>query len=849
MRSLIGRIRGIVQALGVALLFWAAPAAAQAADKRVALVIGNAAYVSLPTLVNSVNDSVAMRDTLRAAGFETFYGADLKRIDIEALTQRFFRASEGADIAVIYYAGHGVQVAGDNFIVPVDAKLATPYDIEQQTVKVADIFNVLSRRTRAQIIFLDACRNNPFKIDRFWIGDTLKAAGASAGLARTNTGLGSLIAFSTEPGAVAFDGTGATSPYTTALIRHVAAPNEEIRKALTLVRREVIASTDGKQVPWENSSLVDDVFLTRAPPAPVVQALARVSAPEGGGATPLRLPPIRRTSDDVLQVTIDQPPDQGALLRDGKPFDSAKPMTMADFEKLAFDPAGLAKGSIAMMGYSVSDRWGQKAHGVVAVTIEAAGTADAAGKARIALTQTAAQAALGWLAGLDKAERRVAVGVGPVALGLPKPAAAPPPDTPDVIMVRAPERGVLKLGERTLGPRERFGLGEAEKLAYLPPVGGEGQTETIAFRLEGAEDSLVGIAIKAELDGCDRAAASPLDLQGVGPGKLPNEIDAAIAIPACESAVRAYPGAARFKYQLGRALLAARRNDEAREAIAAAAEAGHARATWELGNLAAFGAFDAPDAAKGNGFYRQCAEGGDAFCLLAYGRDLFYGRGDKIDVPKGLSLMLRAAELGHTYAMNELGYVFVYGKGVPKDVERGLRFYEAGAERDDIYSLNNLGLVYLRGAGRPADATKALAYFTRAADGGHPYAPTNLGRMARDGVGGPKDLAGAAKWLELAAERGDYWGALDRGRLSKDAAEAARYFALASTLNTPGDNFDPQGQAAQLLAQLPATEKARALAKLLAESGESAPEAGLDERLTGVQGRIWRKRNPRFDLF
>ena len=155
-----------------------------------------------------------MRDTLRDAGFETFYGANLSHLRLEDLLRKFFRDVDNADIALIYYSGHGVQVAGDNFIVPVDAKLATPYDIEQQTLKVGDIFNYLTAHSRAQLIFLDACRNNPFKIDRFWIGDTLKTADAKAGLARASYGVGSLIAFSTEPGAVAYDGHGKLSPYT-----------------------------------------------------------------------------------------------------------------------------------------------------------------------------------------------------------------------------------------------------------------------------------------------------------------------------------------------------------------------------------------------------------------------------------------------------------------------------------------------------------------------------------------------------------------------------------------------------------------------------------------------------------
>ena len=185
--------------------------------------------------------------------------------------------------------------------------------------------------------------------------------------------------------------------------------------------------------------------------------------------------------------------------------------------------------------------------------------------------------------------------------------------------------------------------------------------------------------------------------------------------------------------------------------------------------------------------------------------------------------MLRAAELGHTYAMNELGYIFLYGLGEPVDAERGIRFYESGAERDDIYSLNNLGLVYLRGQGRRADPGKALSYFTRAAAGGHPFAPTNLGRMARDGVGGPKDLAAAGEWLELAAERGDYWGALDRARLESDKRVAAKYLALAASLNREGDNFDAQGQAQKLLDKLPEAAVKKALD---ATGGTPAPGAG-----------------------
>ena len=815
---------------------------AAAASRRVALIIGNADYLSLPRLKNSVNDATKVRDTLRDAGFETFYGVNLTHLQIEELLRKFFRDVDKADVATIYYSGHGVQVAGDNFIVPVDAKLATPYDIEQQTFKVGDIFNYLTQHSRAQVIFLDACRNNPFRTDRFWIGDTLKATDVKAGLARVNYGVGSLIAFSTEPGAVAYDGTGALSPYTTALVRHITAPNEEIRRALTLVRREVISATDGLQVPWENSALTDDLYLMPAPPGPKVAPMIRISALPGA-ITPMRIPEPSRSSDEGLAIRIEQGPDQGRLLLDGKPLAPAQPLSVADFERLAFDATGLKVDAIGLLTYSVTDRWAQSARGVLAITVDARPAAAPAAPRRDPKAEAVAA-----LARLNSRSADATVAVGPVGLRLD---AAAVEGAPEVVIERAPTLGVLRLGERTLSARQQFAYADLDRLAYQPAVGSESRKDSFALGLAGARRSVATVVVAPELDPCDREAASPLDLQGVGQGKLPNEIDPGRAIAACERAVAAYPAVARFAYQLGRAELAKGETAAAKKLIEQAAVAKHTRAIWELGNLEAFGALGPVDLVKANAYYKRCSDAGDAYCELAFGRNLFFGRGVAQDRRGGLTLMLRAAALGHTYAMNELGYIFLYGKGQKVEAERGIRFYEAGAERDDIYSLNNLGLVYLRGLGRRADPAKALGYFTRAAAGGHPFAPTNLGRMARDGVGGPRDLGAAAHWFELAAERGDYWGALDRAGMASDKATAAKFLALAVALNRPGDNYDAADQARKRLDKLPAADLQKALGELAAALGAKAiaPGASVEAQLIETQARNWRSHNPRFDLF
>ena len=227
---------------------------ALASDRRVALVIGNAAYDHLPQLDNTVHDANLVREALNKIGFEVYFGANLKRIETEDVLKRFYRASDKASISLVYYAGHGLQLGGDNYIVPVDAALASAYDVELQTINLSDIYQYLRIHTSAQLVFLDACRSNPARGQQFWVAATLKSTEQSEGLARPLPSVGSLIAFSTEPGKVAFDGRGPNSPYTSALVRHLSTPNQEIRETLTRVRRDVIAATDGLQVPWENSS-------------------------------------------------------------------------------------------------------------------------------------------------------------------------------------------------------------------------------------------------------------------------------------------------------------------------------------------------------------------------------------------------------------------------------------------------------------------------------------------------------------------------------------------------------------------------------------------------------------------
>lgn len=235
--------------------------AAQAQD-RVALVIGNSKYVNVNLLPNAVSDARAMARALREIGFAVAEGYDADRNGMERQIREFLRSTAKARVALFFYAGHGLQVDGRNYLVPVDTKLDSASDLRFATIELDNILENLNDTSRANIIILDACRNNPFAqtlASRFGAARSVAVLSGLAGY--SNLGTGTLIAYSTAPNAVALDGTGSNSPFTRALAKHIRMPGLEVRQMLTRVRADVAAETRGKQIPWDNSSLLGEVYL------------------------------------------------------------------------------------------------------------------------------------------------------------------------------------------------------------------------------------------------------------------------------------------------------------------------------------------------------------------------------------------------------------------------------------------------------------------------------------------------------------------------------------------------------------------------------------------------------------
>ncbi|MGX9429651.1 MULTISPECIES: caspase family protein [Bradyrhizobium] len=237
--------------VSAAVLLGACPALA---ENRLALVIGQSAYKSVPVLPNPANDAKAMTQLLTDSGFQVLSASDLSQNELRAKVSEFAGevAAKGADtVALVFYAGHGLQVDGENFLVPTDVDPKREADIPIQAVRLNDVLNTLnSVPSKMRILLLDACRNNPFP--------QLKSAGQGLAIVDAKTGApGTFLSFSTSPGAEAEDGDGSNSPYTTALLAAAKEP-APIEETLKRVRVAVNKATDGRQTPWDSSSLTED---------------------------------------------------------------------------------------------------------------------------------------------------------------------------------------------------------------------------------------------------------------------------------------------------------------------------------------------------------------------------------------------------------------------------------------------------------------------------------------------------------------------------------------------------------------------------------------------------------------
>jgi uncharacterized caspase-like protein/TPR repeat protein len=640
--------------------------------QKYAIVIGNQSYAHAPQLPNAWNDALDVADLLADQGYDVTLMKDASKRDFEALMQRVLFDVDRDTEVLFYYAGHGVQIGSENYLIPTDAALDQADDLPFETVSVGSLVSIVGARARLQIVILDSCRNNPFAGVRLQDSLGPDVREVETGFASLAAPVNSYVVFSTSPGEVALDGAGENSPFAGAFLQAASQGAVPVTDVFEDVRRQVFVETQGVQVPWDSSTMVEEATISRISAATDSSA----SEPEGGGSVARGLT-LFASSAELLQVEAALPTPDISI---SAPLAPAVPIGATLAKDLALGPSD-------MVDLAEPPRGG-----------------------RLVLLDSQ---------GLHSAP---------------------------IFPLSADDLGRLAFAY-VGGPVVQFGQEPVLKVQFKVEQGGLGKV----------------VQVDLTPDPCDLAAADHLDPEGVGLARFANEIEPEAALQACQAAVEREPQNARFHYQLGRALAALRRYDEARAAWDKSRALGHSRASYAIGNAIANEAREtggsaveaAPEEALA--FFREGVELGDPYAFYALGRQMVrFGATDQ-DRLRGYDLLMRALEVGHTYAMNELGYFYLDAESEYYDPARGLRYLNESAARGDIYGYNNLGLVYMNGlGGLEKDAKVALDWFTKAADGGHPNAPGNIGQLIASGALGKKpDLGRAIEWFDMGLERGD----------------------------------------------------------------------------------------------
>jgi hypothetical protein len=273
------KMRFLIAALSAATLLVSANSAF--ADKRVAFVVGNGAYKNVAALPNPAVDARSMAKLLRNVGFDVVEGSNLTRDKMTEKLLDFGKKAEGADVALFFYAGHGIAVNGTNYLLPVDADLKSEMDVKLGAAINVDLtLEQTMSDAKVKLVFLDACRDNPFAA-KIRSAKATRSVAVASGLAEMKSGEGTLIAFATGPGQTALDGeAGTNSPFTRALMANIASPGVEIQQAMTKVRAQVNEETSKNQLPWGHTNLIGTVYLNpvaggsaaETPNTPVVAA-------------------------------------------------------------------------------------------------------------------------------------------------------------------------------------------------------------------------------------------------------------------------------------------------------------------------------------------------------------------------------------------------------------------------------------------------------------------------------------------------------------------------------------------------------------------------------------------------
>jgi TPR repeat protein len=684
------------------LLFAFALAAPAFAEKRVALVVGNSAYKSVAPLDNPNNDAVLMARTLRELGFVIVGGnakTDLDKRALDEAVQAFGRELQGADVAMFYYAGHGVQIHGSNYLVPIDANPTREADVDFQMLDINVVLNQMQGSgTRLNMVILDACRNNPFG------GRGLRATGG--GLAQLRAPDGTLISYATQPGNVALDGDAGHSPYTAALAATLRRPGLDLFGTFNEVGLSVKRATGGAQQPWVSSSPIDGSFYFAGAPA---------SAPSDG--------PTR--SDDGPAV----PARQEARLTDP----AAPADLVTDCDRQAANPAdplrpkdldGVRLGEIQIVPALAACNQAMRQYPDVARFVYQAGRV-----AQVQNDYVRARSLYEKAADMNYTASYVNLGqLFQLGNGVPKDFEAARHWYEKAVFADDPA------GLHAIGTLYEHGEGVAKD-----PAAARRWYEKAAAKGLAAGSTSLGWLY---MNGADGVA------QDTGRARTLFESSAATGDPVAMRLLGVI---------YNRGLGVAPDPLQAKQWFEKAAAAGDGWGMNNLGSLYEQGRGTPRDYVQARHWYEKAHALGIKLATANLGRIYRDGEGVPPDTVRAKSLYESVADTEPT-AMRQLGFMYDRGIGVPKDYVQARQWYEKAVALGDSIAMNNLGYIYDAGNAVPKDPARARDLYERSAALGNTLAMINLGNLYRDGRGVPKDHAQARQWYEKAVAAGDIDG-------------------------------------------------------------------------------------------
>ncbi|MEM8700504.1 MAG: caspase family protein [Pseudomonadota bacterium] len=742
-------------ALAIAAVFFLAPAEAQTTDalagstSRVALVIGNSAYQSVAALPNPVNDAELVAEKLWEAGFEVIETLDGDREKMLADLATFrSRLREGSE-ALFYYAGHGVQIGGRNYLLPVSVAPRSVEELVDQSIDAQLFVDIMSNSgAKLNIVLLDACRNNPFGEITDQETETIASRAISLGASREEVSRGleqlsqssrgglaemsagdteTVISFATAPGSVAYDGEGRHSPYTQAIADNISEPGLEIIDLFRRIRGSVRENTAGEQITWTTSTLESRFYFI-----PLVDDLRSATTGMSIASDTLGGLPPRRIIDRTFWRSIRDSERAEAFasyirtMPRGAFVDDAK----EQLRQLGGDPDSILVSDTALPEGAPS-------------RLPASGDN---GRNDI-------------MSALDSARLNVPIGVGEKRLQTPSA------DNGWVYVESASRLGVVteSSGKALHGGTVHW-LSNENELSYTPQVGSNGGRDAFRSLALGEEGNTAPIEAQLDVyvDACDILAGNPYDSQRVTAGTrqfiIDRNFDAAIEV--CEIAVANYPDVERFWAQLARAYRSA---GDYEKAIA-----------WQ----------------------QRAVDAGYASAMVYLGQMYLDAQAVPRDYPRAKELFEEAADRGETAAYTALAWIYRAGVGVAQDYGQALEYYREGADLGNDWAMTNIAEFYQKGFGVEQDPNEAVTWYTAAAKSGELTAQTRLARMYQNGDGIPKDFEQARFWFETAAGRG-VPNALTRlgtmyesGQgLDKDVEAAVRLFTRAAQENDPEAYF------------------------------------------------------------